>query len=40
MSHKSWLQNKEKRQKWMQFMQSFNPQIDPQTIRLMDELGL
>ncbi len=39
MSHKSWLQNKDKRQKWMQFMQSFNPQIDPQTIRLMDELG-
>ncbi len=23
----------------MKFMQSFNPQIDPQTIRLMDELG-
>ena len=39
MSHKSWLQNKEKRQKWMQFMQGFNSQIHPQTIRLMDELG-
>lgn len=39
MSHKSWLQNKDKRQKWMQFMQGFNSQIDPQTIRLMDELG-
>lgn len=39
MSRKSWLQDKDKRQKWMQFMQKFNPQIDPQTIRLMDELG-
>ena len=39
MSHKSWLQDKEKRQKWMRFMQGFNPQINPQTIRLMDELG-
>lgn len=39
MSRKSWHQDKEKRQKWMQFMQEFNPQINPQTIRLMDELG-
>ena len=39
MSHNSWLHNKEKRQKWMAFMQSFNPQINPQTMRLMDELG-
>ncbi len=39
MSQKSWLQDKEKRRKWMEFMQGFNPQIDPQTIRLMDELG-
>ncbi len=39
MSHKSWLQNEDKRQKWMQFMQGFNPQVDPQTIRLMDMLG-
>ncbi|MCA9949097.1 MAG: MarR family transcriptional regulator, partial [Anaerolineales bacterium] len=39
MSRKSWQKDKEKRQKWMQFMQEFNPQIDPQTIRLMDELG-
>ncbi len=39
MSRKSWLQDKDKRRKWMQFMQEFNPQIDPQTIRLMDELG-
>lgn len=39
MNKKSWHQDKDKRQKWMQFMQDFNPQIDPQTIRLMDELG-
>ena len=39
MSQKSWLQNKDKRQKWLQFMQGFNSQIDPKTIRLMDELG-
>ena len=39
MSHKSWLQNKDRRPKWMQFIQGFNSQIDPQTLRLMDELG-
>jgi len=39
MSQKSWLQDKDKRRKWMEFMLGFNPQIDPQTIRLMDELG-
>jgi DNA-binding MarR family transcriptional regulator len=39
MSQKSWLQDKDKRRKWMEFMQGFNPQIDPQTIRLMDELS-
>jgi DNA-binding MarR family transcriptional regulator len=39
MKSKNWLQNKEKRQKWMQFMQGFHPDIDPQSIRLMDELG-
>lgn len=38
MSKNSWLQDKDKRQKWIQFMQEFSPQIDPQTIRLMDEL--
>lgn len=39
MTHKGWLHDKNKRQNWMHFMQSFNPEIDPQTIRLMDELG-
>jgi DNA-binding MarR family transcriptional regulator len=39
MTHKGWLHDKNKRQNWMQFMQSFNPEINPQTIRLMDELG-
>jgi DNA-binding MarR family transcriptional regulator len=33
------LEDKERRQKWMQFMQEFHPQGDPKTIRLMDELG-
>ncbi|UCG25079.1 MAG: MarR family transcriptional regulator [Chloroflexota bacterium] len=39
MKQKSWLQDKEKRQKWMQFMHDFYPEISAQTIRLMDELG-
>ncbi|MCA9868045.1 MAG: MarR family transcriptional regulator [Anaerolineales bacterium] len=39
MSKKSWHHDKDKRQKWLQFMQDFHPQIDSQTIRLMDELG-
>jgi DNA-binding MarR family transcriptional regulator len=38
MSHKSWMQDRDKRRKWLEFMLGFNPQIDPQTIRLMDEL--
>ena len=39
MGHQNWLQDKERRQKWMEFVQNFHPDIDPQTIRLMDELG-
>ena len=39
MKQKTWLEDNERRQKWMQFMQNFNPDIDPKTIRLMDELG-
>ena len=39
MKQKTWLQDKEKRQKWMEFMQNFHADIDPKTIRLMDELG-
>ena len=39
MRHKNWLQDKEERQKWMEFMQSFYPDIGLQSIRLLDELG-
>jgi DNA-binding MarR family transcriptional regulator len=39
MAQKTFLHDKEKRQKWMAFIQNFHPDIDPQTIRLMDELG-
>ena len=39
MAKQTFLHDKEKRQKWMQFVQNFHPDIDPQTIRLMDELG-
>lgn len=39
MKNKTWLQDKDRRQKWMAFMQNFHADIDPKTIRLMDELG-
>ncbi|GJM41068.1 MAG: hypothetical protein DHS20C20_13500 [Ardenticatenaceae bacterium] len=39
MAKKSYLQDKEKRQRWMTFVQNFHPDIDPQTIRLMDEMS-
>lgn len=39
MTHKTWLQDAERRKKWMAFMQNFHPEIDPKTVRLMDELG-
>lgn len=39
MAQKTFLHDKEKRQKWMAFVQNFHPDIDPQAIRLMDELG-
>lgn len=32
------LHDAEKRQKWIEFIQNFHPDIDPQTVRLMDEL--
>ena len=38
MKQKSWLQDKDKREKWMQLMQSFHPSLDPQALRVMDEL--
>lgn len=33
-----WLDNQERRARWMAFIQSLSPDIEPQTIRLMDEL--
>ncbi|WP_420630995.1 MarR family winged helix-turn-helix transcriptional regulator [Candidatus Leptofilum sp.] len=39
MAKKTFLHDKEKRQRWMAFVQNFHPDIDPQTIRLMDEMG-
>lgn len=39
MAKKIWLEDKERRQRWMQFVQDLHPNIDPQTVRLMDELG-
>lgn len=40
MRQKTWLQNKENRQKWVLFMQTFNPRVDPEVLRLMDEMGV
>ena len=37
MSH--WLDDQQRRQKWLAFMQQLDPDVDPQAIRLMDELG-
>jgi DNA-binding MarR family transcriptional regulator len=38
MNQARWL-DKERRQKWLQFMEAFYPEINPQSLRLMDELG-
>jgi DNA-binding MarR family transcriptional regulator len=35
----SWLHDKEKQEKWIRFMQSLSPDIDPKAVRLMDEIG-
>ena len=35
MSH--WLHDKQKREKWINFVQTLNPDLDPQALRLMDE---
>jgi len=32
-----WFEDKEKRQRWVNFVQSLNPDIDPQATQLMDE---
>ena len=34
-----WFEDKEKRQRWVNFVQSLNPDIDPQATRLMDEFS-
>ncbi len=38
MTQTGWF-DKERRQKWLQFMEAFYPEINPQSLRLMDELG-
>ena len=35
----SWLHDKQKQEKWINFVQSLSPEIDPQAVRLMDEVG-
>lgn len=35
----SWLHDKQKQEKWLHFVQSLNPEIDPKAVRLMDEVG-
>ncbi|MBP8000539.1 MAG: winged helix-turn-helix transcriptional regulator [Chloroflexi bacterium] len=35
----TWLLDPQKREKWVQFVQSLNPEIDPKSVRLMDEMG-
>ncbi|MCB9419726.1 MAG: winged helix-turn-helix transcriptional regulator [Ardenticatenaceae bacterium] len=35
MAH--WLHDKKRQQKWTSFVQALNPNLDPQTLRLMDE---
>lgn len=37
---KHWFEDKEKRERWVNFVQSLNPDINPQATRLMDEFGL
>lgn len=34
-----WLHDKQRQQKWIQFIQSLSPDIEPQAVRLMDEMG-
>ena len=35
-----WLKDEEKRQRWITFIQTLDPTIDPQAIRLMDEFRM
>jgi len=34
----SWLHDRQKRKKWVQFVQSLNPELDTRAVSLMDEL--
>jgi DNA-binding MarR family transcriptional regulator len=34
----SWLDNQQHREKWMAFVHTLNPDIDPQAVRLMDNM--
>lgn len=38
--HPSWLNNPEKRERWLNFIQSLDPTIEAPAVRLMDELRL
>lgn len=35
----SWMHDEQKQEKWIRFVQSLSPTIDPQAVRLMDEVG-
>jgi hypothetical protein len=35
----SWLHDRKKREKWILFVRSLNPDLDTRAISLMDELG-
>ncbi len=35
----AWLYDKQKREKWIRFVQSLSPGIDPKAVNLMDEVG-
>ena len=34
----SWLDDQQRREKWMAFVRSLNPEIDPRAVRLMDHI--
>ena len=34
----SWLDNQQRREKWMAFVRTLNPDIDPRAVRLMDNI--
>ncbi len=35
----SWIHDQHRREKWIQFVQSLDPDIDPKAVRLMEEMG-